>query len=102
MNASSQQLILPADVNLVGQEASISSSNGNESSSFDDDGLANNPERDVTFLSPLASMPKIRKMQCVDEEHKSAIEILEQLKEKFRNSTSHSEKVLLLTLAPKS
>ena len=42
------------------------------------------------------------KTDCSDENHYAGMEILEQIKEKFQKSASNSEKVLLLTLAPKS
>lgn len=43
-----------------------------------------------------------KKIECNDGYHHAGVEVLEQIKEKFHNSTSSSEKLLLLTLAPKS
>lgn len=40
--------------------------------------------------------------RCNDDYHKAGVEVLEQIKAKFRNSTSNSEKFMLLTLAPQS
>lgn len=42
------------------------------------------------------------KYVCDIEEHKSAVEVFEQLKEKYGKTSNLSEKLLLLTLAPKS
>lgn len=42
------------------------------------------------------------KEKCNNKLHQAGLEVLNQIKEKFQNSSTNSEKVLLLTLAPKS
>lgn len=40
--------------------------------------------------------------ECNNRYHKAGVEVIEQLKDKFRNSQNFNEKVTILTLAPKS
>ena len=47
-------------------------------------------------------MQKKIKHVCYDPDHSAALEVFNQVKEKFKSSTNASERILLLTLAPKS
>ena len=59
-------------------------------------------EDDDIFADPSISKFEKSKTDCSDENNYARMEVLEQIKEKFQKSASNSEKVLLLTLAPKS
>ena len=54
------------------------------------------------FADPSTSKFEKSKTDCSDENHYAGMELPEQIKEKFQKSASNSEKVLLLTPAPKS
>lgn len=56
--------------------------------------------KDSNFSVPSTS--KRLNLQCDNKYHTAAVEVLEQIKDKFQKSASSSEKLLLLTLAPKS
>ncbi|CAH0560572.1 unnamed protein product [Brassicogethes aeneus] len=43
-----------------------------------------------------------KKLACDIEDHQAAVQVLEQIKEKYKKTTSASEKIILLTLAPKT
>ncbi|CAH0555039.1 unnamed protein product [Brassicogethes aeneus] len=62
----------------------------------------NLPENNELSNSPLTVMDRKEEKMCNDKEHRSALEVLNQIKTKFQNSSVNSEKVQLLTLAPKS
>ena len=59
-------------------------------------------EEDEIFADPSTSEFEKSKTDCSDENHQVGMQVLEQIKEKLQKSASNSEKVLLLTLAPKS
>ena len=64
--------------------------------------LIGDPINDETFLSPSTSTFRKSQRDCANKDHQAAIEVLNTIKERLQNSSSNSEKVLLLTLAHKS
>ena len=68
---------------------------GEENNSENDERTADDDDGYSNFSEGISS-----KNECKNQYHKDAVEVLEQIKEKYKTSQSRAERIQLLTLAP--